>query len=209
HLQRDEAVRETPLLPRKQAVATDEVTLPGMHEPVEARLERGILDRPLRADQAIGFLQANGIHGANTETPKLEVGSRLHQRVENVVLVFDTVVNLPAQFTDEVDAQEPGRSEPHRAVLRRQPWKVLTRQRRAANARQQIPRSRTRHHQNAEGAGKVFELHGAVSRQLPEYPVVVQALEGAGGYQVKTVGCLPQDGELGVHAAARRQRMTE
>ena len=76
-----------------------------MDEAIEAGFERGVLDRQLAADQPVGLLQRHRHHGADAEGLEAEVLARLKEEVEDRVLHLDRMVQLPAQFADEVDAE--------------------------------------------------------------------------------------------------------
>ena len=82
-----------------------------MDEALEPGFVGGVLDRQLGADQPIGLLDAHGIHRADAERLEAEIRARRHERVEDVVLVLDRMVQLPAELADEVDAQRRGRRQ--------------------------------------------------------------------------------------------------
>ena len=93
----------------------------GMDEALEPGLVGGVLDRQLGADQPVRLLDAHRIHRADAERLQAEILARRHERVEDVVLVFDRVVQLPAELADEVDPQRRGRRQADDDLLARQP----------------------------------------------------------------------------------------
>ena len=88
-----------------QRIAADELALVGMHEAVEARFIGGVLDREFARHEAVALLDRQRRHGLDAIGTDAEFLARLHQLVEQRDLLLDRVMELPAEFAHEVDAQ--------------------------------------------------------------------------------------------------------
>ncbi len=96
-----------------------------------------------------------------------------------MILVFDRVVQLPAELADEVDAHRVHGRHADDDVLRRQPAERLVRQVGIRNAFEQQPRLGSCKHEHAARTGQLGELHRAIARHVLLQVIVIQPLQGA------------------------------
>ena len=104
-LQRDEVPLRPLSLRLDQRVAAEELALVGMDEAVEAGFIGRIFDRQLARDEPVALLDRQRRHRLDAEGPDAEFPARLHQQVEDGVLLLDRMMQLPAELADEIDAQ--------------------------------------------------------------------------------------------------------
>ena len=147
--------------------------------------------------------------GPDAEGSEAKIGARGHEGVENVVLVFDRVMEFPSQLADKIHAQRERRRQAHVDPAARQPSEALVGEIIPGEPRQQFPRSRAGNHQYAHLIREVREGDRAVGRHVFGEPVVIQALQGAGGNDIEALAGLPEDREFGVHPTATGQRVDE
>jgi hypothetical protein len=126
-----------------------------------------------------------------------------------VVLVFQPVVQLPAELAHEVDPKRLGRRHADDDVPPGEPRERLAREIGIAHPLEQHARLGPGHHQHAHGAREVLELHRAIPRHVLLQPIMVEPLPGAGRDQIEAFRTLALDRELGMHAAARVKGVTE
>ena len=119
------------------------------------------------------------------------------------------MVNLPAEFADEVQAQQLDRCQADVGSHAGQPAEVLVVEVDVADPAKKLARLRPRHHQYAHARRQIVEAHPAVGRPLSRQVVVVEALERARRDEVEAVFGFPVDGEFGVHAATTVERMAQ
>ena len=98
-----------------------------MDEALQAGLIGGVFDGQLGTHHAVGFLDAQHVHGANAEGFQAEVMARLEQRIEYMVLIFNRMMDFPTQLADEIDPGGPRRRHPDDRFLRCEPAEGVVR----------------------------------------------------------------------------------
>ena len=109
----------------EKRVAAEERTLVEIDEALETGFERGIFDRQFAPDELVGLFEPQRIHRADAEGLDPERRARLHQGVEDIVLHLDRMMQLVAEFADEIDAKREKVRRPHREPPRAQPRESL------------------------------------------------------------------------------------
>ncbi len=125
HLEGDERPWNAALLLPDERIAADELALVEVHEMAEPGLEDGVLASEILAPHTIGFLDAQRIHGPHPALADAQLGAGLHEPLEDVALVLDGVMQLPAELADEVHTHGTHGREPHVDMLRSQPGEAI------------------------------------------------------------------------------------
>ena len=117
-----EAVGNAGLLLANQGVSARKRRLVQADEAIEAGLEGGVLGVQIRAPHAVALFKAHAVHRPDADMAEAVGGPRRHNFVEKVVLIFDRMMQFPAERADKVDAKGayPG-AVADRDFLRRQP----------------------------------------------------------------------------------------
>ena len=180
-----------------------------MHEPAKARFERGVLDGELPGNEAVGLLDAKRVHRPDPEGAKVVISPRLHQPVEEVILHFDRVVQLPPQLSDEVEAERArmGRADVDGASA--QPPKVRIGKRRIGKPLEELARLRTGNHKHAVAGGRGLEADTSVGGKQLAQRIEVVALEGSRRHQVEAVGRFAVYRELRANPAVGGEQVAE
>ena len=105
--------------------------------------------------------------------------------IEDVVLVFDRVVQLPAELADEVDAQRLGRRQPDAISWPVSQGKAALEKSASRGPLQQLARPGPGDHQHAHRVGQVVELDRAVVRHVLMSQSWSSRWPGAGRDQVE------------------------
>ena len=148
--QRHHCIGKAALLPFTQLLTPDEVTFVQMHKPVQPAFQGRIFNRQFGADHAVGFLDPHSIHGADTERLQLEFSTRIHQRVKNVILIFDRMVQFPAKLADIIHPERHCRRQIDINQLAGKPWEGGIRKIGACDLLQDIAGTRTGKHQHPD-----------------------------------------------------------
>ena len=101
------------------------------------------------------------------------------QRVEDVILVFDGVVQLPAQFAHVIHAHRVHGRHAHHDVLRAEPGESLVGKIGRCDPLKQLSGFRARDHQHAGRARQRRHLNRPVARHIAADVIMIQALQRA------------------------------
>ncbi len=193
-------------LARHHGITTDELLL-RLDEAVEAGRVGIVFDREFAAHVAVGFFQRHGNHGADAEGFNAELGTGFHQPVEDIGLHLDGVVQFPAQFTDEVDAQRMRRCHADGDFLGGKPWEILVVETGAGQLLQDFAGLRTGQCQHAVFLGYGLEDDRTIRWGEAAQDVMIVVFQTASGDEVETARCPFIDGKFRLHAPILGQKV--
>ena len=147
NFERDQPVGFTLFAPRQQSVAPVEDLLLQTDKPVQPTFKRRIFNRQFARDQLVAFFERHRRHRADTERFDVKLRPGLHQQVEDVVLHLNRMMDFPAKFTDEIDAQRIDLCQANAHLLASQPRKSFARQGGIRELCKHITRTRPREHE--------------------------------------------------------------
>src|SRR5262245_53585790 len=119
------------------------------------------------------------------------------------------MMQLPSELANEVDTQRPHRRRADRDLLAGEPGEGLARQVGIGEILEHIARSGPGHHQNPILLCDLVELDRSVSWMVLGKIVPIVPFECAGTDEVEPIRRLPEQGELGAHAAVARKQMSQ
>ena len=205
----DEAPVRPLLLQGDQGVTPDEIALVEADKAVEAGFPSRIFDRHFTRDQAVALLDGHGCHGADAERLDSELGTCIHQHVENRVLLLDRVMQLPTEFAHEVDAQCMGRCRADCDFLSRKPREIGIGERRPRQLLENLAGIRTCQHHDAIHLRDRSQGHRTICRCQLHQHIVVMGFIGSGRNQIEATRLPLIDREFGADAAMLGEQMAQ
>ena len=144
---------------------------------IQTRLQRRVIHRQLLPPHAIGFFDAHRVHRAHAHHRQSVLLSLCCQRVEQRVLRFDRMMQLPPQLADKVHAQSVDVLFPcHRDVLCAQPRESFVGKVGIGQGRKQVARTRSAQDERAALQSVVDKPQRIVRRKTFFQQIVVETL---------------------------------
>ena len=146
-------------MPSHQPRTAGEVPFVQAHEPIQPRLQRGVLDGQLGPDHPVRLLHAQRVHRPNAEGFEPQILSSSHQGVEDGVLVVDTVVDFPTQFADEIEPQQLNWCQANGRVATGQPPESRVGKVGITHPAKQLARLRPGDYEHTRARRQIVEAH--------------------------------------------------